>query len=219
MKNNKVTWFVRLIETPIGTFILFILLALNYCSFMATYDIGTRIFTGIRLFNALLFSIITTWCIRSSLKYGFIKTIGFIVIIPVALVSVVMNLFYKQGHKKISIHNVLPWSNFVRFDLIVQDAINEEYSCIIDECNIQKEGYYVNVKIPYGIHPPYDQIKKVIAEKLHIPNELIIKSEFSPTKIYFYFSLEALKAYSRYESRKYSWSTWKGFVRRIMLRE
>lgn len=213
MKNNKFVWLIQLIEKPIGTFILFILLTLDFYLFTETYDIGTRIF------NALLSSIIIIWCIRSSMKYGFLKTIEFIVILPVALVTALIYLFYKRKHKKITIHNVLLWSDFVRFDSIVEDAINEEYSCTLEEGNIQKEGYYVNLKIPYGIHPPYDQIKKVIADKLNIPNELIVKSEFSPTKIYFYFSLEALKAYARHENTKYPWSTWKGFIRRILLRE
>lgn len=186
---------------------------LSFIFLLKDYDLKPRII------SALLHSAIFTWLILSTKHYGIQNTAEFIVMTPMALVSIFLSLGTNQKNKKITIYNVLSPQSFLRFDNAIEEAINEHYAGKIQKNDPQEDGYYVHVHIPYGIHPDYAQITKNIAKTLHIPSTLILQSEFSPTSIYYFFSLEALTAYANEENKKYPWLTWEGFSTRLLLRE
>jgi len=134
---------------------------------------------------------------RSSRKYGFVKTTELyatllFVIIGYTVTLLDSRLIPKDAPRKISEYDA---------DIIAQNLktlVCEDYSCTIEQVDIQEDGFYIYLKMPYGIYPPFGEIIKKLAVERSIPADQIKENEITSTKVYFFFPNDALSVYISY---------------------
>lgn len=197
MKKKKTTPLTQnrlraYFTNPLYQYLLFILIA--DVIYMST---GPRTVTSAT--QAIVFSAYTLWSLRSILKYGFIDTLEMQGTLPFALLSIgISHLGMASSTAPIDDKTLIAEASSPIADAI-KEHINVSHSGKIDRIDMNDTGFYVYIKIPFGIHPPVEKIVETIAHDFHFSKEVVDLTHMNSTNVYIFIPVSALREYRAFQ--------------------
>ena len=170
------------------------------------------------IINAVFLSGFTIWYYRSSRKYGFVNTTEFMAVLPFALTAICISFFESKSNTAAASKKTVSVGTADLIAVKIRGLICGDLSCKIDHVDIRDTGFYVYLKIPFGIHPRYGEITGKLAHELHIPAHLIDWHENTPERVYFFFPDTAMDAYKEFHNRQHPWDSMSAIRDRLLLR-
>jgi len=143
--------------------------------------------------QAIALSAYILWSLRSILKYGFIDTLEMQGTLPFALLSIALSHLGMASSSTPVDDKTLIAENSTPIADAILEQVTVSHSGKIDRIDMKDSGFYVYIKIPFGIHPPFEKIVETIAHDFHFSKDSIDLTRMNATNVYIFIPVSALR--------------------------